>query len=90
MSKEFTQLEIKSSIADYAGKWDKVDVEDEIKDCLGIVPEENGWIEYVIDHIDCTTDEEGKLLETVAENDAIEDIKIRLTNGGWIRITKKA
>lgn len=86
---EYTKLEIDSSCPDYPNKWDKVDVEDEIKDCLGIVPEGNGWIEYVLDYVDGASYEDGKLLEMVAINDAIEDIKFTMSDGTWIRITKK-
>lgn len=86
---EIRELEIKSNIADYNGKWDKVDVEDEIYDCLGIKPEGNDWIQFIIDHFDAPNPELGKLFDTVAKTDAIEDIKLRFPDGGWIRITKK-
>ena len=36
---------------DLNGTWDQHDVEDEIRDVLGLSPQDDTWIEYVINHL---------------------------------------
>lgn len=87
---EYNEIEIKSNIEDFCGKWSRADVEDEIRECVGIPPAPGDWIEFVIDSaIDVDDYETGKMVDAIAKNNLVEDIKIRIPNDGWIRITKK-
>lgn len=87
---EYTEIEIKSNVEDFCGKWAKADVQDELRECTGIELPGNEWVEYVIDHIiDLADREVGKIIESVACNSLIEDIKFQIPDNGWIRITKK-
>lgn len=88
---EVKNLKIKSNNPDYAGTWNKEDVEEEIKECYGSIPaKKNEWIQFILDMaIDGKVGyEQGKLLEQVANNDFIREIKIDLEDGFWVRIIK--
>lgn len=87
------EIEIRSTIADYNGKWNKIDVEDELKECLGISPtDENQWMRYLFDmvfSIGVGDEKLGETLDIIANNELMTKVTITFSDNTTATIIKR-
>ena len=89
--KNYTELKITSNNpsahADFIGKWNKDDVEEEMREVMGEEPKTGDWIRWVIDHDIDFEDEFDTTIYDAILNDNVQSISFFLF-GAKLTVTK--
>ena len=87
---EFTKMTIQSNNPDYSGKWKRNDIEEEMKDLNYPIEVPYDWMIYVLNHAISYGDKDIlNMLDIIAKNDLIREIKLKTSMGDWVRIIKE-